>query len=68
MSITTTEPKAGDRILRLPEVRERLGGVAASTVYAAMKKDLLPRSVPITGSRAVGWRESDINAFIASRK
>ena len=64
---TSTTPVAGDRIMRLPEFRQRLGGVAVSTVYAAMKDGRLPHSVPITGSRAVGWRESDIVAFIATR-
>lgn len=55
----------GDRILRMPAVRERVG-LSAATIYRLIVRDEFPAQVPL-GGKSVGWRESAINAWIASR-
>jgi len=54
---------AGDRILRLPQVKERTG-MSRSFVYSA---EDFPKAIPL-GDRAVGWLESEILVWIESRK
>lgn len=58
-----------DRILRINEVVNRTG-LSRPTVYRQMAKGLLPQNLKLTGEggRAKGWRESEINAWINSRK
>jgi prophage regulatory protein len=53
----------GDRILRLPQVKERTG-MSRSFIYAAVG---FPTPVRL-GDRAVGWLESEISVWIESRK
>jgi prophage regulatory protein len=55
-----------ERILRRPEVQNRTG-LARSTIYAMMATGAFPRPFPL-GQRAVGWAESEINAWLESRK
>ena len=55
-----------DAILRRPEVEARTG-LSRSTIYAAMTEGDFPRPVKL-GARAVGWFESEIADWIASRK
>ena len=55
-----------DTILRVDAVAERIG-LARPTIYRMVKDGEFPRPVKIT-TRAVGWRESDLSAWIASRK
>jgi excisionase family DNA binding protein len=52
-----------DSLLRVPEVRRRLGGVSQAFVYKLFRTGRLP-SVKLGRSRRV--RESDLAAFIAS--
>ena len=54
-----------ERILRRREVLDRVG-VGQSTLYDWMKRGEFPRPVAL-GSKLVGWRESDIDGWIASR-
>lgn len=54
-----------DRLLRRPEV-ESLVGLRRSAIYNAINRGEFPRPVQIT-SRAVGWRESEIEAWLAAR-
>jgi prophage regulatory protein len=54
-----------ERILRLPEVKSRTGK-GRSAIYAGMVDGTFPRSVPI-GVKAVGWVESEIQAWIDAR-
>jgi len=54
---------AGDRILRLPQVKERTG-MSRSFIYAA---EDFPTPIRL-GGRAVGWLESEISVWIESRK
>ncbi|RLV58303.1 AlpA family transcriptional regulator [Parashewanella curva] len=61
MSIFTEE-----KILRLPEVKSRTG-IARSTIYKLIDAGDFPPPVAL-GARAVGWLESDVNEWIASRR
>ena len=54
-----------DCILRLPVVCARTG-LSAATVYRRIAAGHFPRAVSL-GGKAVGWRESAINAWIAAR-
>ena len=54
------------KIHRRPEV-ERLTGLSRSTIYAMISDGTFPRPVRL-GKRAVGWRESDIAAWLAERE
>lgn len=57
-----------DRILRRPEVRARVG-LSDSQIYSQISEGKFPPQVKLVdGGRAVGWRESDIAAWIASRQ
>lgn len=53
------------RILRLPAVLAKVS-ISRATVYNYGRLGLFPRPVKL-GPRAVGWYESDIDAWIASR-
>jgi prophage regulatory protein len=52
-------------ILRRKDV-ERRTGLGRSSLYGLMKSGQFPKSVKIS-ARAVGWLESDIDSFIASK-
>ena len=54
-----------DRILRMSAVRDRVG-LSTATIYRRIARGAFPSSVPLGGT-IVGWRESDINAWIATR-
>ena len=53
------------RILRLPEVLARTG-LSRSTVYVRIEQGRFPRPVAL-GGRAVGWIESEIDAWLRDR-
>lgn len=50
-------------VLRLREVILRTG-LSRSTIYERMSRGAFPRPIRL-GERAVGWRDSDIEAWIA---
>jgi prophage regulatory protein len=52
-------------ILRLPAVKSRTG-LSRSTIYLLISRDKFPKSVSL-GERAVGFVESEIDAWIAQR-
>ena len=54
-----------NRILRLPETLKRVG-LSRSAVYAAIKAKTFVRQVPL-GARAVGFLESEVEAWVAAR-
>jgi prophage regulatory protein len=54
-----------DRILRIRGVVE-MTSLAQATVYRMIRAGTFPRGVDIS-PRAVGWRVSDIDAWIAKR-
>lgn len=53
-------------ILRMPAVLAKTG-LSRSTVYAEMARDRFPKGIKL-GERAVGWAESEIAAWLESRK
>ena len=55
-----------ETILRRPAVEARTG-LSRSTIYAAMARGEFPQPVRL-GPRAVGWRESDVAKWLASRE
>ena len=52
------------RVIRLEEVCE-LVGLARSTIYARVSAGGFPAPIRL-GSRSVGWRLSDIDAWLAA--
>lgn len=54
-----------DRVLRAKTVQERIG-CGNSKFYELLKAGDFPPGIRI-GSRSVGWRESQVEAWIASR-
>jgi prophage regulatory protein len=52
-----------DTILRRPEV-ERRTGLSRSGIYARISEGRFPAPVAL-GARAVGWRLSDLNAWLS---
>ena len=52
-------------ILRLPAVKSRTG-LSRSTIYLRIAEGSFPKPIAL-GVRAVGWLESDIEAWLASR-
>ena len=55
-----------DRILRDDEVRERTG-ISRTTRWRLIKVEKFPKPVKLT-EHAIGWRESSIDAWLASRE
>ncbi|MFD1949915.1 helix-turn-helix transcriptional regulator [Sphingomonas arantia] len=53
-----------DEVLRLPEVKQRTG-LSRTTIYRLMDQGLFPANRKI-GIRAVGWKRSLIDAFVAT--
>lgn len=51
-----------ENILRLPAVKQRTG-YSQSSIYRKVKEGTFPKPIPL-GARAVGWLESDVNAWI----
>lgn len=55
-----------DRILRFHEV-SRVTGLGRTSIYEGIKEATFPAPVRLTKT-AVGWRQSEIDAWIASRE
>ena len=55
-----------DRILRLPDVKARTG-LSRSSIYAYIKEGKFPKHIAL-GERSVGWYESEVDAWVASRQ
>lgn len=57
-----------DKFLRLPEVMARVG-LRKTAIYEQMDAGKFPLPVPLSGAdgRSVGWRESQISAWIQNR-
>lgn len=59
-----TQAVIGGRILRMKELRGRLG-LTASHIYAMVASGRFPKPFPIVpGGRATGWLESTIDAYL----
>jgi prophage regulatory protein len=59
------EPMMPNSILRLPEVKCRVG-LSRSSIYLAISQGTFPRPVKL-GIRAVGWLQTDVDAWIRSK-
>jgi prophage regulatory protein len=55
-----------ERILRRPEV-ELITGLSRSTIYSWVSAGRFPKPVAL-GARLVGWRETDIQAWLQARE
>jgi prophage regulatory protein len=62
---TTIDPSR-DRVLRLPDVKARTG-LSRSSIYAYIKDGKFPHHIAL-GERSVGWYESEVDAWVASRQ
>ena len=54
-----------DKVLRITEV-VKMTGVPESAMYACIKEGTFPKQISL-GSRAVGWIESDVRAWLERR-
>jgi len=60
-----TEPRQVTRLIRLPEVKHRVG-LGRSTIYRWMAEGRFPKPVHL-GRYVVAWAENDIEEWIATR-
>lgn len=65
MSKKVENPVVNEALCRLPAVLDRVG-TSKTTVYGMIKMGTFPAPVKI-GQRAVAWRRSEVDAWIASR-
>ena len=67
-TLTPSHEATQTRLIRLPQLKERLGGIGTSTVYGWLSDPEvgLPRPIRI-GSRAVAWVEAEIDEWVANR-
>lgn len=54
------------RVLRRKQVESRTG-LSRSTIYARIAEGLFPRPIDLGGGKAVGWIESEIDAWLQAR-
>ena len=66
-SISAFVPSSPDRLIRVKELRQMLGGASLSTIYRWIAKGILPEPRRIS-PRYIGWRASDIEDFLNSHK
>jgi len=53
------------QILRMREVIQRIG-LSRSTIYKLMENNDFPKPMKL-GAQAIGWRDTDIEQWIANR-
>lgn len=58
-------PVSSHRILRLKEVRARVG-LSHTSIYEGAAKGTFPKPIKLSG-RASGWLEREVDAWIAGR-
>ncbi len=61
----TVAPARPGKLVRLPVVEDRTG-LGKSSIYAGVKARTFPAPVRLS-ARAVAWRESDVDQWIAER-
>ena len=54
-----------ERVLRRPDVESRTG-YSRSSIYLGVKNGTFPKPIKL-GKRAVGWIESEIDAWLADK-
>ena len=64
-SRTTTSLTTDDRVLRWPELQHKVG-YSRSNIYYLIDQGHFPPPIKL-GARAVGWLESEVNAWIQDR-
>jgi prophage regulatory protein len=57
--------KVSSTILRLPQVKGRVG-LSRSSIYLAVSKGTFPRPISL-GARAIGWLDSEVEAWLSGR-
>lgn len=62
---TSCEPRQPIRILRLPDVIDRVG-LKRAAIYQYVDRGLFPKQINL-GPRAVGWLEHEIDAWVLAR-
>ncbi|MBT9511344.1 MAG: AlpA family transcriptional regulator [Acidovorax sp.] len=65
-SAVTVPLRHPEKLLRLPRVEDATA-LKKSTIYAGMRDGTFPTPVRLAGGRAVAWRESEVQAWIAAR-
>ncbi|PML78143.1 helix-turn-helix transcriptional regulator [Enterovibrio norvegicus] len=55
-----------ERLLKRPEVL-KICGISKSTLYRMIASEEFPSQVSISGKRSVGWRLSEIEAWLVTR-
>lgn len=66
MPVHQTAVGVGDRLLPWRDVRARVGDLSRATVWNLRRLGQFPQPVRVSRGR-VAWRESDIDAWVASR-
>ena len=61
-----THDASPHRILRRPAVIERTG-LSDTTIWRLYRRGQFPRPIQLSAN-AVGWRESDVDAWLAERR
>lgn len=54
-----------DQVMRMKDVVKKIG-LCRATIYAMIGRGEFPRPIRI-GERATGWRESELEAWLAKR-
>ncbi len=62
---TTFQPQTPIRILRLPDVIDRVG-ICRASIYQHMAAGLFPKTISL-GARSVGWLEHEIDAWLTAK-
>ncbi len=63
--ITTQKISANERVIRFPELRERIG-LSRSHIHSLVAKNRFPAPIKL-GDRASGFLESQVNAWLEQR-
>lgn len=63
--VSGTPPRVERRILRRPEVEQKVG-LKRAQIYTLMREDKFPKAVRL-GARAVGWDSIEIDQWILDR-
>ena len=61
-----TEIQSALSVIRRKQVEARTG-LTRSPIYARIKAGTFPRQISLGGGKAVGWIESEIEAWIAAQ-
>ena len=59
-----------DRIMRIAEVQDALGGIGKTTLYRWIEEGEFPKPLRVGGdsSRTIGWLESDVDAYLQAKR